>query len=210
MRGLRPWLLAAIVFMAARPALAQGTVGRVSGTVRDDTGKPVGRATVTATNPDQAPSTLTAFTDDRGRFAILGLRRGTWTFTIDAPGFETSRSRADVSTNRQNPPIEVRLVRGRAPSSEPFATQTPADIQQRIDSAEASAAAGDPAAAIAAYRSLYRDVPALTTILLRVGALLEGTGDLKGALETYRQLQLLQPDNARARAAVERLSRTVP
>jgi len=46
---------------------AQGSVGRVSGTIKDENGKPVAGATITASNPDQAPNTFTASTDARGR-----------------------------------------------------------------------------------------------------------------------------------------------
>ena len=76
-----------------------------------------------------------------------------------------------------------------------------------IDAAEASAASGDLAAPIGTYRDLLSKIPALTTGYLRVGALLEEKGDAAGALETYRQLARLEPDNARAAAAIARLAR---
>ena len=81
------------------------------------------------------------------------------------------------------------------------------EIQSIIDAAEASAASGDLAAAIASYKDLLSKIPALTTGYLRVGALLEQTGDAAAALETYRQLARLEPDNARAAAAIARLAR---
>ena len=77
---------------------AQGPVARVSGTVKDDSGKPVAGATITASNPDQAPNTFTASTDARGRFGILGLRRGTWMFVVAAPGSRPCVTSGDVET----------------------------------------------------------------------------------------------------------------
>src|SRR6476469_3426574 len=91
---------------------AQGSVARVSGTVKDESGKPVAGATITASNPDQAPNTFTASTDARGRFGILGLRRGAWMFVFTAPGFQTVRESGDVETQRPNPPLNIKLVRG--------------------------------------------------------------------------------------------------
>jgi hypothetical protein len=55
------------------PALAQG---HVTGTIRDNNGKPLKGATITAQNPDAAPSTFTGTSDGKGRFSLLGLRGG--------------------------------------------------------------------------------------------------------------------------------------
>jgi len=186
---------------------AQGPVARVSGTVKDDGGKPVSGATVTATNPDQAPSTFTATTDAHGRFGILGLRRGTWVFAIAAPGFQTLRASGEVQTLRQNPPLNVRLIRSVAPLTSPASTLTGADMQALIDAAEQAAAAGNVDAAVAAYRDVLTKIPSLTTAYLRIGALLEQRGDTAGALAAYRDLARIEPDNARAAAAIARLTR---
>src|SRR5688500_15764442 len=86
-------------------------IGRVAGTITDEDGRPVKGATIVAENPDQAPSTFTSSSDSRGRFSILGMRRGAWTFTIQAPGFEATSTRMDVVTVRPNPPLNVRLER---------------------------------------------------------------------------------------------------
>ena len=48
---------------------------RVGGIVRDDAGQPVKGATVTAEDPNVGQA-LTATTDDKGRFTIIGLRSG--------------------------------------------------------------------------------------------------------------------------------------
>ena len=117
-----------VVALASAAPVAQTNVARVTGTVKDDGGKPVSGATVTATNPDQAPSTVTATTDPRGRFGILGLRRGNWVFTIAAPGFQTVRAGGEVEL-RTNPPINVRLMRSVAPLTGPTSTLTGAEIQ---------------------------------------------------------------------------------
>ena len=201
--------LALLILLAGAGAGAgQGQVARITGTVRDDTGKPVPGATITATNPDQAPTTFTATTDEKGRFAILGLRRGTWAFAIAAPGFQTARVSGGVQTGRPNPPVAIRLLKGLAPPAGPTATFTGPEIQTLIDAAEAAARDGDLAAAVSGYRELLAKIPALTAAYLRIGALLEQKGDTGGALEAYRELARLEPDNARAAAAIARLTRT--
>jgi tetratricopeptide (TPR) repeat protein len=181
-------------------------VGRVAGTVRDEAGKPVPGATITASNPEQA-LTLTATSDVKGRFGILGLRRGIWVFAVAAPGFQKTSQAGEVQLGGQNPPVNVRLVKTLTPQPGPLSTLSATEIQTKIDAAEGSAAAGDLSAAITAYRDLLAKVPALTTGYLRVGALLEQKGDTAAALEVYRDLAKLEPDNARATTAIARLAR---
>ena len=196
-----------VVALASAAPAAQTNVARVTGTVKDDGGKPVSGATVTATNPDQAPSIFTATTDTRGRFGILGLRRGNWVFTIAAPGFQTVRAGGDVEL-RTNPPINVRLMRSVAPSTGPASPLTGAEITALIDAAENTAAGGRFDAAAAAYRDILTKVPSLTSAYLRIGALLEQAGDTAGALHAYRDLARVEPDNAGAAAGIRRLTKS--
>ena len=101
-------VLAASVLAFAASAAAQ--VGRVGGTVKDDTGNPIKGASVTAENPNASPNSMTAATDDKGRFSIIGLKTGPWVFTAQAPGFEAQSGRLEVKTvGAPNPPIEFKL-----------------------------------------------------------------------------------------------------
>jgi cytochrome c-type biogenesis protein CcmH/NrfG len=203
----RPALLFALLFLAGTVIIdAQATVGRVAGTVKDEAGKPVAGATITATNPEQAV-TMTATTDARGRFGMLGLRRGIWVFGIAAPGYERASQAAEVQLGNQSPPLNVKLVKSFVPQASPLGTLKGSDIQTMIDAAETSAASGDLVAAIGGYRDLISKVPALTSAYLRVGALLEQKGDVSAALDSYRELARLEPDNPRAAAAIARLTR---
>lgn len=204
----RPWALTLLLTtMLAAVLAAQGAVARVSGTVKDETGKPVPGATVMVANPDEAPSTFTTTTDTRGRFGLLGLRRGIWMFTIAAPGFETVRASGEVQTGRPNPPLNIKLVRGAGSLTSASSTLTGAELQALIDKAEQAASDGNIDAAVAAYRDLLTRVPALTTAYLRIGGMLEARGDTAGALAAYRDLTRVEPDNARAAAAIARLTR---
>lgn len=196
------------VLMVAVAADARAQIGRVAGTVTDDTGRALKGATITAENREQSPSTFTSTSDGRGRFSILGMRRGTWIFTIRAPGFESATRRLDVVTTRQNAPLDVRLVRGLAPAPPgAFVGIDPKEIQRRIDAAEASDKAGDHTAALAAYRDLLTRVPSLTSIYLRMGTIHERVGDKTAALAAYKRLLEVDPKNAQAKQAANRLRR---
>jgi tetratricopeptide (TPR) repeat protein len=126
---------------------------------------------------------------------------------VAAPGFQKVSLADEVQLGNQNPPLNVKLVKSPTPQPGPLSNLSGPEIQSIIDAAEASAASGDLTAAIASYKDLLSKIPALTTGYLRVGALLEQKGDAAAALETYRQLARLEPDNARAAAAIARLAR---
>ena len=189
-------------------AAAEGRSVRFTGAVRDDTDRPVRGATITASGPNRTDSTFTVTTDQKGRFAILGLSSGPWVFAIAAPGFEAQRATTEVLTDGSNAALNVRLVRGTRQRMPPISSVPAAAIQSLIEAAESAAGRGDVAAAVAGYRDLLAKVPALTTAYLRIGALLEQSGDAAAALGAYRALRRLEPDNAKAMDAVARLERT--
>src|SRR5436853_7215521 len=106
-------LAALCVAALAGSALAQ--TGRVGGIVKDEAGQPIKGATVTAENPGASPSSFTATTDDKGRFSIIGLRTGAWTFTAQAPGFGPESGKLNVQTiGSPNPPLTFTLKKGGA------------------------------------------------------------------------------------------------
>jgi Carboxypeptidase regulatory-like domain len=195
-------VLVAVCFAGAR---AHAQVIRVPGTVKDANGRPVRGAVITAENPDQAPARMTATSNNKGQFGFLGIRRGLWTFTIEAPGFETVRVRRPVTPGPRQESIDVRLTKSAAAMALPLDGVKSDDLQQRIDRAEALAARGDFDGAIAGWRDVLTKVPALTAVYLRIGALYERKPDLDRAVETYQQLLQLEPGNEKARAAIDRL-----
>jgi len=86
-------VLPAALFVLALAGTAAAQTGRVGGVVKDEAGNPIKGATITAENPSASPSSFTATTDDKGRFSIIGLKSGTWTFSGQAPGYALSRAR---------------------------------------------------------------------------------------------------------------------
>ena len=202
MRNLLVFVLLGLVGVSH----AQAQVIRVAGTIKDDAGGPVRGATIVAENPDQTPPRLTTTSNDKGQFGFIGVRRGLWTVSVDAPGFEKVQFRRQVTTGRQES-MDVRLARTAAPVALPLDGIRAADIQQRIDRAEALAAKGDLDGAILAWRDVLARVPALTSVHLQLGALYERKPDVERALAAYRQLLALEPENPRALAAIERLGK---
>src|SRR5512137_1333306 len=104
-------LAACMVATVSGVAVAQ--VGRVGGSVTEaDGGKPIVGATVTGTNPNQA--TVTATTDAKGRFSLIGLRSGNWSFTAEAPGYspETGSMNVSVVSSKPNPLLTFALRKG--------------------------------------------------------------------------------------------------
>jgi tetratricopeptide (TPR) repeat protein len=178
---------------------------RVAGTVKDDAGRAVRGAVITAENPDQAPPRLTATSNERGQFGFIGIRRGVWTIHVEAQGHEAVRFSRRVSAGARQPPLDVSLVREPTPRPKPLAGIRASDIQERIARAEALASSGDLDGAIGAWREVLARVPRLTTVHLRIAALYERKAEPQRALDVYRSLLEVEPGNTKARAAVARL-----
>ena len=100
--------LAAIFALAMMPAMAQETTAGIQGTVRDATGGVVAGATVEVSGATLI-GTRKVETDDAGAYRIAALPPGTYTMTVTAKGFRTSRSGGlDLSVGRM-PTLDVRL-----------------------------------------------------------------------------------------------------
>jgi hypothetical protein len=200
-------LALALLVCTVGAAHSQAQVLRVAGTIKDDGGRPVRGAVITAENPDVAPPRMTTTSNDKGHFGFIGIRRGLWTVTIEAPGFEIVRFEHLVAPGARFEPLDLRLVRKPTPVALPLDGTKASEIQERIDRAESMASSGDVDGAIAAWQDLLAKAPALTSIHLRIGALYERKPDLERALAAYRQLLAIEPGNEKAGAAIDRLTK---
>jgi len=166
---MRAALIVVSFLAVAQPTAAQQ--GGVRGTVLDTDGRPIKGASVKAENPNAFPQQRTATTDDKGRFAIIGLASGIWKFVAEAPGFlkqeGMSRIRATVTGNM---PIEFTLERAALPLPGALTRQIQADLQAALD----HRTAGRYDEAIAAYEEIASRNPRLTMVSMAIG-------------ETYRQ-----------------------
>jgi tetratricopeptide (TPR) repeat protein len=109
-------LLAALALAAGIPAWGQAWAGRgrLQGTVKDESGKPVEGAKITLRKgtdrvdpKTDGPASLT--TDKSGKWSTLGLAQGPWGILIEKAGFIPSEGQAPVNEFGPAQPINVVL-----------------------------------------------------------------------------------------------------
>ena len=200
---LRALACLAIALLASAPVSAQG---RVTGVVKDTEGHPIKGATIVADSPNYTNTTVTS--DAKGRYSFLGLRGGPWTFTANAPGFQSSRRSATTKTNGANAAVDFELAAVREPAPVgPLADLDARALQQQLTAAADLEKTGQLDEAIAAYRDVLTRVPMLTAVHLQVGVLFERKGDNAAAVTEYQAALKADPANTKARAALDRLAR---
>lgn len=160
---MRPFdVIAAVVVCACVVAPAAAQTGRVQGVVRDLNGRAIKGATIRATHPDAVPRELTSTSDEKGRFAILGMRSGTnWHFVAEAPGYIPAAGVAPVRT-AVGRPLQFTL----RPDPGPVPGALAKDIQEHLGEANTLRDEGRYDEAIAAYQSIRSRNAKLTTINL--------------------------------------------
>src|SRR5687768_15904257 len=164
MRCLSFALAVVVVGALTVPAAAQSA--RAIGTVRDTGGRPIKGATVRATNPEAYPPEFTSVSDDKGRWAMIGLRTGSWTFRVEAAGFTSVEVAAPMRV-AGSPPMGFVLARDPGPIPGALAQ----DIQQQLASAGSLRDGGRLDQALAAYQDIGSKNPKLTTVRLVIADL---------------------------------------
>jgi hypothetical protein len=208
MRATRLLTAATVVFGLAvsglvSPAFAQA---RAMGTVRDLANKPIKGATVKAVNPDAAPAEFASATDDKGRWAMIGLRSGTWRFIVEAPGFTRAEANIAVRVSAA-PPLVFTLARDPGP----LPNALDRNIQQQIEEASTLRDQGRLDQALVVYQDIRTRNPALTSINLVIGDLYRRKATqetnattrqtlFRQALDAYDLLLKSDASNARALA----------
>jgi Carboxypeptidase regulatory-like domain len=158
-------LTLATLALALAAAAAAQTAGRITGTIKDPDGKPIKGATVRATN-DAVNARMTSTTDDKGRFAMIGVRSGTWVIVAEAPNFVPLQGSAAVSSS--NTPV-LALTLQRDPGPMPGALVK--TINDDVAAAEALHKAGKLDEAISAYQSIQSKNARLTSVNLVLASL---------------------------------------
>ena len=203
---MRRILIFATLALALAAAASAQTAGRITGTIKDPDGKPIKGATVRATN-DAVNARITSTTDDKGRFAMIGVRTGRWVIIAEAPNFLPLQGTADVSSG--NTPVLV-LTLQRDPGPMPGALSK--TISEDSAAAEALRQAGRYDDAIAAYQSIQSKNARLTSVNLMLATLYrEKAAQEKDAAAKQALLgramtaysDLLKSDDTNARARVE-------
>ena len=187
---------ALFVFTIAGSAAAQGN--RVVGVVKDETGQPIKGATLSLENPDAIPRNFTATSDDRGRFAVIGLKSGEWSIIAQAPGFLPEAAR--VQTRAASPTAPVFTLR-RAPAPPPsiLGNVGARDLQAELKTADQQFNAQQWDQAIATYRNILTRAPALAVVDLQIAAAYRNKKDYENAAAVYNDLLKSDPSSDKAR-----------
>jgi hypothetical protein len=205
MRRLHLVVAAVVTVFIASDAAAQA--GRVRGVVQDTNGDPIKGAVVKATHPD-ALRELAGTTDEKGRFAIIGMRLAPdWHFVAEAPGYYPAEGNAGVRS-QLGPPIVFTLSRDPGPIPGALAR----DIVDQLAAAEALRAGGQADQALAAYEAIQGSNAKLTAVNLVIADLYREKAAREANAATRRALlqkavaayeSLLKGDAANERARVE-------
>src|SRR5215203_5106323 len=103
--------LFALSFLVSAAVFAQGTTSRIGGVVTDNAGAAVPGATVTLLNP-RTNATLVTTTNDDGSYVFDLINPGTYTVTIEKPGFKKAVSNDTVALVNQPASLNVTLEVG--------------------------------------------------------------------------------------------------
>src|SRR5712692_8433940 len=193
-----------MLFLMAWTTSGRAQTGRVGGIVKDDSGSPIKGATVMAENPNASPSSFTATTDDKGRFSIIGLKSGQWTFSAQAPGFAPEAGKMGVQTiGTPNPPLAFTLKKGgTGPATGALGSMAAKDLQAELASADALFNQQKWDDAVAAYRAIMTKAPSLSVINLQIAAAYRNKKDYDSALTAYNDLLKADPSNERAKVGI--------
>jgi Flp pilus assembly protein TadD len=189
----------AALFAVGLTASAAAQTGRVGGVVKDEAGNPIKGATVTAENPGASPSSFTATTDDKGRFSIIGLKSGQWSFSAQAPGFGPESGKLNVSTiGAPNPPLTFTMKKGGAGPTSALGSTAAKDLQADLANADQLYNAQKYDESIAAYRAIIAKAPALSVINLQIAAAYRNKTEYDNAIAAYNDLLKVDPNNDKA------------
>jgi tetratricopeptide (TPR) repeat protein len=196
-----------LTVLLSSAAFAQSA--RATGTVKDTSGRPIKGAIVRAINRDASPSEITSTTDDKGRWAMIGLRTGTWKFVAEAPGFTPVEANAPVRV-AGTPPMGFALAHDPVPI--PGALDK--NVLQSVVAANALRDRGQYDQALTAYQQIRDQNPRLTSLSFVVAGVYRKQASseanpaarralLERAIGAYNQLLGDDSTSMRAKAEIE-------
>jgi Flp pilus assembly protein TadD len=189
----------AALLVTAWAGVASAQSGRLFGTVADEDGKPIKGATVTVQNPNATPSTFKATTDDKGRWAMLGLRSGGWAYMVEAPGYETTGGQVRVEGIGNPRPINTKMKKAAGMAG---LAANAKDLQADLAAADQKYNAKQWDEAIAAYKAILEKAPALHVINLQIAQCYRNKKDYDDAIAAYNELLKADPNNDKAKIGI--------
>jgi hypothetical protein len=158
-------LVLGLLALAAPPAAAQSTTGRITGTVSDASNQIVAGATVTIVNEATGES-RTSTSDQAGGFTFAALEPGTYTIRVELTGFQSHERKNVTLTSGDNLAVgDIKLATGAVTETVTVTAEgTPVDT----GSYERSALISSRQMEMVAVRS--RDITAMLKVLPGVSA----------------------------------------
>lgn len=194
-----------IVFLAAALLVSStaivGAQGRVSGSVKDEAGQPIKDATIKAENSSAVPPEFTSKSDDKGRWSMIGLQNGQWTFTVNAPGYGSASTREQISYLRTNPALDF-VLKKQSNEAAALAGVNTKELQAELKAADDLYAAQQWSEAAAAYKALIAKAPSLTRLNLQLGGAYRAMKDYDNAIAAFQEALKAEPDLERLRIEI--------
>lgn len=184
-------IVVSMAFAGTSEALQKGS-GRVTGTVKDTDGNPIGGAQIEATTEGSA-SRIESSSNDKGSWVATGFRGGTWKFTFTADGYASVAQNVPVKELARNRTLDIVMEKATASN---FATNE--NVAEKLSEANQLYDAGDYAGALVVYQQIIEESPMLYQIHLNVGNVYKEQGNLDEALAEYRIVLEHDPTNGAA------------
>ena len=199
-------LLVALAFAAGVPVYGQAWAGRgrLQGSVKDESGKPVAGAKVTLRKGTDrvdpkvdGPAAIT--TDKNGKWSILGLAQGPWGILIEKDGYIPSEGQAPVNEFGPAQPINVVLkVIPKEVIQKAEQESTAGQAKSAIERGNALLNEGKFAEARAAYQEgmgKLEDKSLHPAILRAIADTYYRENKVNEAIDTLKQALALAPDD---------------
>jgi tetratricopeptide (TPR) repeat protein len=198
--GLRGTIVTLLLLAYVAAAAAQS--GHIGGSVRGSDGAPLGSATIRAENEEVPPVVFTTRTDDKGRFGLVGLAPGRWTFTAAADGHMASRQAVRIRGDGPTRPLEFKLNRHGAGLGHATNGLGVGPLQEILQRADQLYARGHYEEAIDAYRMAMAGAPGLAIINLQIGNGFRRLNRHSEAVAAYQDVLKHDPSHEGARIGI--------
>jgi len=202
-------VLSAVVLFTL-PAEAQRGSSRITGDVTDADGSPLAGVQVVAHNPGFNPDTVSATTNDKGRWAMLGfgVTSAEWAFTFVLEGYEELRivQRVEFGKNDDLDTVLEEATSDSAREDAEAAAAADADAaakeaaaqQQDYFNGKAAYEAGDYAAAVSSWEAFLAANPTLVPVWLRLADANSKMDNADGERAAYERVIELDPTQSDA------------
>jgi predicted Zn-dependent protease len=167
-------------------------MGRVSGKVTDESGKPIEGVVVRGTLA-AGGKPMTTKTNNKGDWALGGIAPGTWNIDFEKEGWETRSVSVPVAEMTSIPPMQVQL--------KPAVAKVDPNVELKAELENAAMLLEQQkyADARAIYESLLAKYPQVTQLHPMIARTYHGEKNLDKAIEHLRIAVEKSPDNVEAR-----------